>query len=442
MPTSKNQDHQRSEKDPKLKEILKRPIILKFRLYGFFKNLQFFEPFIILIFINWGYSLFEIGILVLIQQIIIFILEIPSGVLADNFGKKTELLICFMFYIISFIFYFLGPNFIFLIFGTIFYGLGEAFRSGTHKAMELDWMEKNDLLKYKAFIYGQTRAWSLYGSALKSILAILLVFILPADRWIFLIATIPFLIDFALILSYPRYMNTHSLDAKSNFMSLFMKSFKNIFEMLKSVNLRKSILSSSSYDAIFKGLKDFIQPIMTVLIVYLCVDLQLNEENQENYTKLILGILYAVFYILSSFGSQNAYRFSNLFSNSPSAYNLLFDLFGVAMIIIGGFYMIGFSWGVIFFYLLIYMIYNMRRPILVGYIGNQVPSEKRATILSVEAQSKSIITAILAPIFGLIADISIPLLFFVIGGAGILVNWMYFRRNVNKSEESEESKPK
>ncbi|MHA1674537.1 MAG: MFS transporter [Promethearchaeota archaeon] len=433
MPDTKNQDLGKSKKDPILKEILKRPIMKKFQLYGFLKNLQFFEPFIFLIFIGWGYSLFEIGILVLIQQIIIFLLEIPSGVLADNFGKKTELLVCFTFYIISFIFYFLGPSYVFILFGAVFYGLGEAFRSGTHKAMELDWMEKHDLLEYKALIYGQTRSWSLYGSALNSIFAILFVFILPADKWIFLIATIPFLLDFALIATYPKYMNIPTPDANSNLPTLLKKSIKNIGEMLKSVDLRKSILSSSSYDAIFKGLKDYIQPIMTFLIVYLCVDLQLDESNQENYTKLILGILYAIFYILSSFSSRNAYRFTNLFSDSPSAYNLLFDLFGAALIIIGGFYMIGFSWGVIFFYLIIYMFYNMRRPILVGHIGNQVPSEKRATILSVEAQSKSIITAILAPIFGLIADISIPLLFFVIGGGGILVNWLYFRKNGKKS---------
>jgi len=436
VPETKNHS-QKSEKDPKLKEILKRPIMYKFQLYGFFKNLQFFEPFIILIFVTWGYTLFEIGILVLIQQIIIFLLEIPSGVLADNFGKKTELLVCFAFYIISFIFYFLGPVFIFIILGAIFYGLGEAFRSGTHKAMELDWMERNDLLEYKAFIYGQTRSWSLYGSALNSIFAILFIFILPADRWIFLIATIPFMIDFALIATYPKYMNRSSPDDHSNLKTLMKKSVKNIGEMLKSVDLRKSILSSSSYDAIFKGLKDFIQPIMTFLIVFLCVDLQLAESNQEDYTKLILGILYAIVYLMSSFSSRNAYRFSNLFKDSPSAYNLLFDLFGAAMIIIGGFLIIGFSWGVILLYLIIYMLYNLRRPILVGHIGNQVPSEKRATILSVEAQSKSIITAILAPVFGLIADVSIPLLFFVIGGLGILVNWMYFRRNDKKTVESE-----
>lgn len=57
-------------------------------MYGFFKNLQLFESFLWAVLLSWGYSLFEIGILNAIIEGITYLLDVPSGIVADNFGKK------------------------------------------------------------------------------------------------------------------------------------------------------------------------------------------------------------------------------------------------------------------------------------------------------------------------------------------------------------------
>ncbi|MHA1776667.1 MAG: hypothetical protein DRO88_06135 [Promethearchaeia archaeon] len=415
-----------------LKKISKTPMMWKFQFYGFFKNLQFFEPFIYLIFISWGNSLFQIGILMLVREIITYLFEIPSGILADNFGRKNELLLCFSFYIVAFIFYFLGPSYFFLILGSIFYGLGESFRSGTHKAMEMDWMEKNQLLEYKSFVYGRSRSWSLYGSALNSVLAAILVFTVPADKWIFLLAIVPFTADFILISTYPAYMNTKTSDSSLKWGFLLKKSALNIKEIFKLKKLRISIFSSATYDAIFKSIKDYIQPIMTLLIIEIIQDFQLDNSNKDIYIKILLSILYALFYIVSSFSSKNAYLFRKYFKSDPAAYNLLFDIFGALLLILSLFIQFKIALGVMIVYLIIYMIYNLRRPILIGYIGNIARKEERATVLSVESQTKSILTAVFAPLFGWIADFSIPILFISLGCMSLLINWGFFRRNQKK----------
>ena len=127
--------HRRSEDDAR-RFIEKDNLVLRFCLYGAIKNLQFFEAFLIIILIDWGYNLFQIGLLQSIIHAFTYIFEVPSGVIADQFGKKNELLLCFVFYIISFVLYALGElSFTLLVFASVFYGLGEAFRSGTHKAM-------------------------------------------------------------------------------------------------------------------------------------------------------------------------------------------------------------------------------------------------------------------------------------------------------------------
>ena len=151
-------------------------LVWRFCMYGAIKNLQFFEAFLLLILMEWKYDLFQIGILGAITHSLTYLFEVPSGVIADHFGKKNELLICFVFYMISFVFYTFGESsFTVLVFASVFYGLGEAFRSGTHKAMIMVWLDKQQLSKYKTFIYSRTRSFSNLGSAVNAVLSVVII---------------------------------------------------------------------------------------------------------------------------------------------------------------------------------------------------------------------------------------------------------------------------
>ena len=66
--------------------------IKKFCLYGFFKNLTFFEPYLLIYLMGLGLSLFEVGLLFAIREAITYVFEVPSGIIADHYGKKKELL--------------------------------------------------------------------------------------------------------------------------------------------------------------------------------------------------------------------------------------------------------------------------------------------------------------------------------------------------------------
>ncbi|NCC55765.1 MAG: MFS transporter [Erysipelotrichia bacterium] len=128
--------------------------ITKFSLYGLLKNLRFFEPFMLIYFLDQSLNLFHIGILFSIREIITYIFEIPSGVIADRYGKKTELVFCFIFYITSFILFFFATGFVGFVFAMSLFALGEAFRSGTHKAMIMAYMDRHELKDSKTRIYG------------------------------------------------------------------------------------------------------------------------------------------------------------------------------------------------------------------------------------------------------------------------------------------------
>ena len=82
-------------------------MIYRFSLYGFLKNLRLFEPFIILLFREDGLSFLQIGLLYSIRDIATNILEIPSGIYADAFGRRKSMLFSFSAYIVSFIVFYL-----------------------------------------------------------------------------------------------------------------------------------------------------------------------------------------------------------------------------------------------------------------------------------------------------------------------------------------------
>jgi len=432
------------EHDPNIQKIKHSKLMWKFRFYGFFKNLRFFEPFLLIMLINIGLSLFEIGLLISIREIITYIFEIPSGIIADKFGKKRELLFCFVFYIISFIFYFFGidpslpySNLVFLVIASIFFGLGESFRSGTHKAMELLWMENEDLLEYKTHVYGSTRSYSLLGSALSAILAIFLIIYIPANKWIFLITIIPYILDFILIASYPSYMNDHQ-PITGGYWNQLKFGFKGVKPTLKSKRIRKAIFSSAIYDAIYKTLKDYIQPIMVIIISIFLIQIGkegIDIETKDIYISIFLGGIYCIFYLISSLSSKNAFKVKKLFNNAKTSMDILFDLFAFILLLEAIFMWIEIPIVIILLYLLIYVFENIRRPLAVDYMGEVMPKEERATILSVESQIKSISVFIFAPLFGFIADYSIALLFLILAISMVIINHVFLTGRPHSEEK-------
>ncbi|MCG3227186.1 MAG: MFS transporter [Candidatus Heimdallarchaeota archaeon] len=433
------------------RKILKDPLMWKFKFYGFFKNLRFFEPYLIVMLyvylseFNTEFILFKIGLIFLVQEVFTYVFEIPSGILADRFGKKNELLLCFIFYIISFVLFFIGLgrniNYFFVIFiAAAFYGLGESFRSGTHKAMILTWMDRNEFQNFKTFVYGRTRSWSLIGSTVNGVISIFMVLFISASQWVFIITIIPYLLDFILISTYPSYMNEHA-KIETNFLKEMGKGFKEILVAFKNKRLIRGIFSSSSYDAVFKSIKDYVQPVIIVYIGAIIINLGLDSTSlvEEDLITIILGVMYSIFYVFSSLASRNAYKVKELSKGAKKAMDVLFYLFAGVLILNSVFIWIDIPAVVIFLFLFIYVFENFRRPLAVDYLAEVIKKEQRATMLSVEAQFKSILVFIFAPLFGLIADFSIPGLFVGIAALMVLVNIFLLSGDTSeiKNEEKE-----
>ena len=412
------------------KLIKKNNQIKKFCLYGFLKNLKFFEPYLYIYLIQAvRLNLFQIGTLFSIRGIVIYLFEVPSGVFADQYGKKTELMICFIFYIASFFFFFLGGSYAIVAVAMVFFGLGEAFRSGTHKAMIYSYLEQKGWFKHKTFVYGRTRSFSLIGSSLSAFASILLIIRLPRMQSIFLFSIIPYVIDFLLIWSYPDTLNEPE-ETTINIKTFFTYSIKQLKNIFTNRSLRKIVVSSSLFDAIFKVLKDYIQPILNDIILISGIYVVASMEAATQL-KIILGIIYGVMYIFSSWVSRNVYRL-NLKFKSGKLMDISFDILGVVFFIMFFAVKTKIMLVVILLYFSLYLLKDGRRPLVVDVFGDCMKKNERATVLSIDSQLSSLFMIVLAPLFGYIADrYGVAILFLVIG-LSILVLNRFLRVEKNK----------
>jgi len=348
--------------------IKKNRQIKKFCLYGFLKNLRFFEPYLYIYLMQVVHlNLFQIGTLFSIRGIIIYLFEIPSGIFADQYGKKTELMICFLFYIASFFFFFWGGSYAIVAVAMVLFGLGEAFRSGTHKAMIYSYLEQKGWFEHKTFVYGRTRSFSLIGSSLSAFVSILLIIRLPRMQSIFLFSIIPYLIDFLLIWSYPDTLNepVETTISIKKFITHSIEQLKNIFA---NRPLRKVAVSSSLFDAIFKVLKDYIQPILNDIILVSGIYVVASMEAATQL-KIILGIIYGVIYIFSSWVSGNVYRLNQKF-NSDKLMDISFDILGAVFFITFFAIKTKIMLIVILLYFFLYLLKDGRRPLAVDVFGD------------------------------------------------------------------------
>jgi MFS family permease len=374
----------------------------RFALYGFLKNLRFFEPFIILIFRDAGLTFLQIGLLYSIRDISNNLLEIPTGVFADSVGRRKAMVLAFTSYIISFfVFYFFTDFYIFAI-AMFLFGLGEAFRSGTHKALILEHLELKGMLNLKVAYYGRTRAASQLGSAVNSLLAAGLLFFTGDYRLMFLVTTIPYVIDLINLATYPKILDGELAQLHRGMIWLQIRTtLRDFLGIFTDWNALKAILNSSGFSALFKATKDYLQPILEAMALALPFLILLDDVKRSS---VVVGVVYFFIYLLTSYASRSADQFSHRFDGLAKPLNLTF-LLGAAFLFVAGLA----TWQnlailSVLVFLGFYILQNLRKPINVAFISDQISHKVMASGLSVEAQFTTLLVAIFAPILGALAD--------------------------------------
>lgn len=371
---------------------------VKFCLYGFLKNLRFYDAFLLLFFLDNGISFSQVGVIYAAREITTNILEVPSGILADAYGRKRSLLLAFLVYILAFLTFYLSANFLLLLLAMILVGVGDAFRSGTHKGMIMDYLRLMGWEGQKVNYYGHTRSWSQLGSAISALIAGLTVFYTSSYRIIYLISITPYLLNFINIYTYPAELD-RPLRQKKKVRRSLKSVIGDLWSVLRQGRVLAIVNSAALHSAYLKTVKDYIQPLIVGLAALLPFLTQMEVESRNG---LVVGVVYFFIFLMTSSASRNAGRIHARAGSNIQTKTLLLGFF--AGIMSGGLFYLEFQFMSLLFFVAIYVIENLRKPILTGFLADSVPNEILTSVISAQSSYQTLTTATLSIVLGLLAD--------------------------------------
>ena len=372
----------------------------RFSLYGFLKNQKYFEPFLLLVFLEKGLSFFQIGLLVAFRELAVTLMEIPSGALADSHGRRLCMAGSMAGYIVSFVIFGFSSSFALLFLAMLFFAVGDAFRTGTHKAMIFKWLENNGRLNEKTKVYGITRSWSKTGTALSSIIAAALVWKTGTFSTVFLLCIPPYLINLVNLLTYPGNLEGEDHGGKTLRDTLAMMK-TSLAEAVKFKPLRSLIAETMGFEGVHKVTGDYVQPVIKTMVI--AIPLLAGLQGDRGSATLAGGV-YFILAVLGIFGSRFSHRLVDLAGGERGSASVLWFVDFLCYAALIPMLLLRWYLGAIIVFVILELIQNLWRPMQVSRFDHVSPGNRRATVLSIESQAKSLSAMIYAPVLGLMVD--------------------------------------
>jgi hypothetical protein len=160
--------------------------------------------------------------------------------------------------------------------------------------------------------------------------------------------------------------------------------------------------SAAAFSGYFKGAKDYLQPMVAALALSLPVATTLLDEQRE---ALLIGLVYTAIYLLTSFASRQSAPVARRIG--APRHSLNWGLV-IGLLLAGG---AGLARAgdrtilPVLFFVLIYVLQNLRKPVGVAVVAERVPEKVLATVLSVESQLESLLAAAVALAVGAVAEL-------------------------------------
>ncbi len=375
-------------------------MLKRFCLYGFVKNQRYFEPFLILALRENGLSFSTIGMLIGFREICRNVLEVPTGAIADSLGRRRAMIAGHLAYIAAFICFGLLKSTPVMFLAMGMFALGEAFRTGTHKAIIFSWLAHEGRKDDKVAIYGYTRSWSKLGSAAAVIIAAALVITTDSYASVFLLSTIPCIINIINFITYPGYTDGEIKPGfrPADVLHTLISSFHTAFS---KQHLRRILAGSMVFSGMFHASKDYIQPAILAAALSIAIMSDLNDHTR---VAVLTAGVYALLHLLESIAARRSYAVAKLAGSWQAAAKWLWGLNLLTMCLLAAGVLAGLDAVVIGSFVLAAAIHNLWKPLAVARIAEACPADQTATVLSVDSQGRALLVAVLAPAIGFAVD--------------------------------------
>lgn len=362
-----------------INEKLKRNISVSY-VYNFLLQLNITSAIWVLYLSFKGMSLIEIGILESIYHITGVLFELPTGVIADLYGKKFSVVTGRIVSVISCILMITSNNFWGFALAFVLSSASMNLNSGAGEALVYDSLKSlGEEEKYKK-IWGNLAFLMSLGQGM----AVLLGGVLADIK--FLYAYI-----FGTVIQIAALMAAYNFNEPPINKSFEEKQQDNsiLAQLITSVmvlRMRKVVL----YLILFSAL---IGSLQTTVFFY-----SQQYFSDMSYSKTAIAIICAISSFIEAISSKYAYKLENLLKLKGTLISIslinIFSLMGLALIK---------DLSVVFF-LLTSITGGLAFTIFSDYINSRIPSEYRATILSFDSLCFSAFMISVFPIFGILAE--------------------------------------
>ena len=331
-------------------------------------------PTIVLFYESHGLNLEQVVLLKTILSLAILILEVPSGYLADRWGRKACLVAGSGVWVGSWLIYCGGSSFTEFAIAEILAGVAGSLISGANTALGFDTLLQLGRANYYQVWEGRLVAIAGISEAVCGIIGAAIASINLVYPFYLQTACLMLYFGLALTLVEPESHQPHETPTAQ---------LKNIaIDVWQRSRLRWTILLSSIFSC------------ATFLIVWL---------SQDYLKQLALpipafGWAWAIFHLGMSLASLNAHRLQK-FLGTKKAIFLLILVLGISYICLGKIERV---WGMVFI-MGIYIVRGIASPLILNALNQQISSSVRATILSINSLMFRIAFAIIAPMIGAIA---------------------------------------
>lgn len=361
-------------------------------VFKFLLGLHFIGGVLVPFYLQWGkISFTQIMILQSVFVFSIFLLEIPTGAVADYFGRKVSLIFGSLGIALGVFVYSSTPNFYMFLLAEIIWAAGYALMSGADQALVYDTLKKIKSERTAKKVFGRLNSCELValtiGAPIGSVLASTLGLRMPM-----LLMLIPSVLAFILAFFLKEPEAKEKAESKRYLTTLVegVRSFKN--------NRGLRILS---FDMI--SISAF-----TFFIIWM---------YQPRLQELGLPILYLGLIHAAITGIQIPFThyFETLESIFKSKRNYLKGsalVVGVAFIGLG---LTRYLPAAIAFILIIAGFGLSRSVLFQSYMNKHIESHNRATVLSSISMTSGFVRGLMYPFVGLLVEWSISYTFIIIG---------------------------
>lgn len=360
-------------------------------VYAFFKNFAFFSAVLVPFFTDWGHiSLFQVQLLQSWFSVWVFALEIPTGAIADQIGRKHSLMLGAFFIAVATVVYGSIPSFTIFLLAEFLFAVGYALNSGADQALLYDTLKSQGREGESKKILGRADALILAGMMVAAPLGSLIAarFGLNAPQ---IMTAIPMLIAGAIAWSIPE-PRLHSESESHRYRDIIKQGFHEIRHnpVIRTLAFDSVIVSSAAYFVIW-----FYQPFMQNLGIPI----------------MYFGLAHAGLLLSEILVSSNFAFFEKVLGTGKQ-YLKNSALLVTASFIFAALFQ---SWLSLIFLITIGGGIGYTRATYISSLANKhIQSHHRATVLSSIGMVRRLALVPLNPLVGSVATSSLPLAFLLV----------------------------